>query len=337
MITSGLDPFSYPYVMDGGWYDGSQSEHKRQSLQPVPSLVDQHQHTSQREVAGPGFRVSKSSNHHHGESAHFVLPSTNYPVACSSDPSIIEPYSEPSSAGVDWSEWPASYPTFPGWTDFSVPSAESYINFSPRSPLVESPQTWTSDYQPWVQMSPGHNDVFEGEHNDVFEGEQIRRPSESDDHTLLDGLASEKVDEPSERLQSGEEAEAEAEARRFKCPHCDQTFRIKGYLTRHVKKHAMQKPYLCRFRKDEDASPCHPTGGFSRKDTFKVHLKARHFVYPPGMMCRDRPLAHGRCGGCGRRFPNNEKWVENHILAGNCPRFNHEDDSVPKVETDDNE
>lgn len=114
------------------------------------------------------------------------------------------------------------------------------------------------------------------------------------------------------------ERSSRKEVRRFRCPHCKQAFRIKGYLTRHVKKHAKYKPYTCPYWSKSDDTPCHSTGGFSRKDTYKMHLKARHFVYPRGVFSRDRPRSRGRCGGCGREFANNEVWVEGHILPGEC-------------------
>ena len=40
------------------------------------------------------------------------------------------------------------------------------------------------------------------------------------------------------------------------------------------------------------------SGGFSRRDTFKTHLKALHFVYPAGTKSLERNFKSGRCGGC---------------------------------------
>ncbi|GME85794.1 unnamed protein product [Ambrosiozyma monospora] len=99
----------------------------------------------------------------------------------------------------------------------------------------------------------------------------------------------------------------------FTCKICHTSFKVKSYLTRHMKKHETQKPFTCPFysangnetsssssspvstssdNSDKDiktetpkipiGTNCHPTGGFSRRDTFKTHLKAIHFVYPTG-------------------------------------------------------
>lgn len=103
------------------------------------------------------------------------------------------------------------------------------------------------------------------------------------------------------------------------CPHCDSKFRIRGYLTRHMKKHSKTKAYHCPFYDDSTESRCHQTGGFSRRDTFKTHLKARHFRYPPGVKSNKRTGMMGWCGICGEKFLNNEIWVERHIEMGLCP------------------
>lgn len=103
------------------------------------------------------------------------------------------------------------------------------------------------------------------------------------------------------------------------CPYCHAKFRLRGYLTRHLKKHSKKKAYKCPFY-DPNADPkCHATGGFSRRDTCKTHLKARHFKYPPGVKSGERRGMMGWCSACGEKFLNNEIWVERHIEAGLCP------------------
>ena len=109
------------------------------------------------------------------------------------------------------------------------------------------------------------------------------------------------------------------------CPHCDVSFKIRGYLTRHLKKHATKKAYLCPFYKysiyvDENhlTHKCHPNGGFSRRDTYKTHLKLRHFKYPKGVKTKDRPDSAGYCGMCNEYFPNSEIWCEIHVEGGEC-------------------
>ncbi|KAK9376735.1 uncharacterized protein V1513DRAFT_437975 [Lipomyces chichibuensis] len=107
----------------------------------------------------------------------------------------------------------------------------------------------------------------------------------------------------------------------FQCPHCSSKFRIKGYLTRHLKKHAINKAYTCPFFDPTSSTPCHSTGGFSRRDTYKTHLKSRHFVYPAGTRSDQRAGMRGWCAACGMLFACNENWVENHVEGGECRAF----------------
>lgn len=102
------------------------------------------------------------------------------------------------------------------------------------------------------------------------------------------------------------------------CEYCGSEFRIRGYLTRHIKKHAITKAYECPFFDAKSDSKCHPNGGFSRRDTYKTHLKARHFKYPPGTKSQDRTNTPGECGLCSKHYENNEEWVEKHIENGEC-------------------
>lgn len=124
----------------------------------------------------------------------------------------------------------------------------------------------------------------------------------------------------------------------FECPHCNSHFKVKGYLTRHLKKHSSSKAFHCPFYQDSSPPPpppegeshrssssapqagtkCHPTGGFSRRDTFKTHLKALHFIYPPGTKSTERSHLSGRCAGCFQFFENNTQWLVQHIETGLC-------------------
>lgn len=126
------------------------------------------------------------------------------------------------------------------------------------------------------------------------------------------------ISEESPSLPSILAAMGTKEKQPFQCPHCSSSFRIRGYLTRHIKKHATQKAYSCPFFDPLSKSPCHPSGGFSRRDTYKTHLKARHFLYPAGTRSQNRSKVSGLCGGCGCKFDSNEHWVELHIHNGNC-------------------
>lgn len=115
---------------------------------------------------------------------------------------------------------------------------------------------------------------------------------------------------------------------RYQCPHCQAKFKVKSYLTRHLKKHNSWKAFVCPFYQESivdnmgntinQGTKCHPTGGFSRRDTYKTHLKALHFIYPPGTKSNERNLIGGRCAGCFQFFENNLKWLENHIENGYC-------------------
>lgn len=120
-------------------------------------------------------------------------------------------------------------------------------------------------------------------------------------------------------------SEEDGEIKTYHCPHCNAVFKIRGYLTRHVKKHAINKAYSCPFHKfsiyiDENniTHKCHPTGGFSRRDTYKTHLKARHFKYPHGTKTKDRSNTPGNCSMCGEHFQNSEIWCEIHIEGAEC-------------------
>ena len=123
----------------------------------------------------------------------------------------------------------------------------------------------------------------------------------------------------------------------YTCSICNTTFKVKGYLTRHLKKHAKSKPFHCPYfdssieyiennNNTEQKIPddnlkiprCHPTGGFSRRDTFKTHLKALHFVYPTGTKSNDRIDKHGRCAACFKEFSSNKDWLENHVMTNEC-------------------
>lgn len=110
------------------------------------------------------------------------------------------------------------------------------------------------------------------------------------------------------------------EQEEFVCHYCDARFKIRGYLTRHIKKHALQKAYYCPYY-NEKAPPdlrCHNNGGFSRRDTYKAHMKTRHIMYPSGVKSQERFKSSGHCSHCGEYSPNVEFWVEDHVESGQC-------------------
>lgn len=115
------------------------------------------------------------------------------------------------------------------------------------------------------------------------------------------------------------------EDQKFECKICNARFKVKGYLTRHIKKHQLVKSFRCPFYTESQGQPngtkgtkCHPTGGFSRRDTFKTHLKALHFIYPPGTKSNERTSIGGRCAGCFKFYNSNVDWLENHIEKHEC-------------------
>lgn len=125
-----------------------------------------------------------------------------------------------------------------------------------------------------------------------------------------------KIDTKSTKKLKGDNSQ-------FECNHCNAKFKVKGYLTRHLKKHLDYKAFQCPFYHENPDSnskgtKCHPTGGFSRRDTFKTHLKALHFIYPPGTKSSGRNSTSGRCAGCFNFFNNNVEWLEGHILKNAC-------------------
>lgn len=106
----------------------------------------------------------------------------------------------------------------------------------------------------------------------------------------------------------------------FVCHYCDAKFRIRGYLTRHIKKHAIEKAYRCPFYKEDAPKElrCHHSGGFSRRDTYKTHLKTRHLLYPHGVKPSERNRSYGHCAQCGEYCESTKDWVEQHIESGKC-------------------
>ncbi|SCU91524.1 LAME_0E12860g1_1 [Lachancea meyersii CBS 8951] len=102
----------------------------------------------------------------------------------------------------------------------------------------------------------------------------------------------------------------------FECSICSARFRVKGYLTRHLKKHMVTKEFRCPFWTEQ--CRCHSTGEFSRKDTYKTHLKSIHFVYPVGVAKSQRNRSKGRCAACYQEFDNNAEWLEHHIMTRRC-------------------
>lgn len=154
--------------------------------------------------------------------------------------------------------------------------------------------------------------------------------------------------EPSKkvRLDSFSRVSSEDDERKeFTCKHCDASFKVKSYLTRHMRKHNNAKAFVCPFFEESEnescstatsaknGTKCHPTGGFSRRDTYKTHLRALHFIYPPGTKSSERNSIGGRCAGCFEFFENNASWLKNHIEGGACRGAVGSDERYVKLES----
>lgn len=144
-------------------------------------------------------------------------------------------------------------------------------------------------------------------------------------HTPSSSSSEDHKDDDHEDHDLDDEGNGDAGDQNYQCPHCSSNFKMRGYLTRHLKKHSTQKAYKCPFhnitmmRNDIDGGiKCHPTGGFSRRDTYKTHLKSRHFRYPRGTATKERNTSPGTCGMCGEWFQNAEIWTEIHIEGAEC-------------------
>ncbi|CCH47017.1 Zinc finger protein [Wickerhamomyces ciferrii] len=129
------------------------------------------------------------------------------------------------------------------------------------------------------------------------------------------------------------------ENRPYLCKICGRGFARSNDLFRHNKRHwketgSSQGAFKCPFNSilyqkthphphthnsDEfEETPCHPTGIFSRCDTYKNHLKALHFNYPPGTKKKQRNEVPGNCKKCGKWFENVDVWLNLHIENNEC-------------------
>lgn len=123
------------------------------------------------------------------------------------------------------------------------------------------------------------------------------------------------------------------------CDVCNRGFARPNDLFRHLKSHRGDAPFRCplfvRGPLPHTSSTttttgatnggfgnlepsCHQNGGFSRCDTYKNHLKAMHFEYPPGTKKKQRSGMRGKCKACGLGFESSEVWIEKHIETGEC-------------------
>lgn len=194
------------------------------------------------------------------------------------------------------------------------PISKSPLSLVSKQSVNHSPLDLSNDLSPVTSASSNGDSLSEKRTN--LSVLQIHTPSSS---------SSEDHKEDENDLDEDHSAETGDGDQVHQCSHCPATFRIRGYLTRHMKKHSVKKAYQCPFhektavKNDSDgAYKCHPTGAFSRRDTYKSHLKSRHFRYPRGTSTKDRNLSPGSCGMCGEWFQNAEIWTEIHIEGAEC-------------------
>ncbi|GME80548.1 unnamed protein product [[Candida] boidinii] len=116
----------------------------------------------------------------------------------------------------------------------------------------------------------------------------------------------------------------------YVCSTCQRGFKRLNDLLRHEKCHLSQLgewEFQCPYHKtdcEENESPCHHTGYFSRCDTYKNHLKAIHFAYPVNTQKCDRYKVEGTCKECHLSFANVQEWLVSHVESGNCKNIiNH--------------
>lgn len=112
------------------------------------------------------------------------------------------------------------------------------------------------------------------------------------------------------------------------CDICKRGFARPNDLFRHQKSHRGDAPFRCPlFVRAPITHPagfgnlepaCHQNGGFSRCDTYKNHLKAMHFEYPPGTKKKMRNGTSGKCKACQMPFDSSDQWIAQHIETGAC-------------------
>ncbi|QPG77035.1 hypothetical protein FOA43_004432 [Brettanomyces nanus] len=116
----------------------------------------------------------------------------------------------------------------------------------------------------------------------------------------------------------------------YACTTCSRAFKRLNDLIRHEKCHLSKLgawEYQCPFHPGASSGnshgeiSCHQTGYFTRCDTYKNHLKAIHFKYPPNTLKSERSKVSGHCKECGMYFNGVQDWLKNHIENNVCPKI----------------
>ncbi|KAH3662262.1 hypothetical protein OGAPHI_005510 [Ogataea philodendri] len=116
------------------------------------------------------------------------------------------------------------------------------------------------------------------------------------------------------------------DSRPFTCQTCSRSFKRLNDLMRHEKCHLSKLgewEFRCPFFINDPAGRsenCHHSGQFTRCDTYKNHLKAIHFKYPPNTPKSDRSKVSGSCRECGMYFNNVQEWLTTHVETKECTR-----------------
>ncbi|CCF57562.1 hypothetical protein KAFR_0C05710 [Kazachstania africana CBS 2517] len=133
---------------------------------------------------------------------------------------------------------------------------------------------------------------------------------------LLSPITPESIASPKDFTPENKKNDEEA----FICHYCDAKFKIRGYLTRHIRKHAIEKAFKCPYFNATlpKTLRCHSTGGFSRRDTFKIHLKSRHFIFPNDVKVPNKTHSGGNCKHCQGSFSDIETWINDHVGLRRC-------------------
>lgn len=217
---------------------------------------------------------------------------------------------------------------------------DSSVGFGSNDSAFVSPNSEASTIISLKRDHVEHND-----HNlESKQMRKVRKTSFSGKSLIIKEKVEKEKEDKSEKNNNNEKLP-------FVCEFCSVGFKVKGYLTRHIKKHYASKPFKCPYfdsskhmesddhhqqhddddntntmsdgmntehGSDDSVSRCHITGGFSRRDTLNTHLKALHFIYPSGTRSVDRDKKSGRCAACFEEFRNNKEWLTNHIMANKC-------------------
>ncbi|CDO95786.1 unnamed protein product [Kluyveromyces dobzhanskii CBS 2104] len=189
---------------------------------------------------------------------------------------------------------------------------------------VSGPKT-TQDITPKTDTTPGSS-VTSSQEDSKDSSNDTEDITKSDNCPVVytpgisnDNMSVTSTDSESQTLSENADEKKDADMK-YICHYCDAEFKMRGYLTRHIKKHAVEKAYHCPFWDESlpQEKRCHSTGGFSRRDSYKTHLRSRHFVYPNNVKNLDRVNSRGDCGQCKKHFSSTNEWIEHHIENRQC-------------------